>query len=285
MTLDWKKFSCKEIEKHFNPRIAVPNFDKYIKEAQQKAKLARKKLPNNLDVPYGNHPLEKLDIFSKNNLQNAPVHIFIHGGYWRALDKSDHSHLALPFVKKNCIYFSLNYGLCPEVKLSEISKQIFKAIRWVYNNCEKYGGNKKNINISGHSAGAHLCAILTNYKWNKIKLPENIIKSAFLISGIYEPEVVLKLSLNKEIKLNKKEALANTPIPIHKIKSNIFLSAGDSEPQAWIEQTKKYANILIKNNNSVNFKLLKKQNHFSILNLLSNPNTTYTKRMVEITKY
>ena len=176
MTLDWEKFSNKEIEKHFNPRIAVPNFDKYIKEAQKKAELARKKLPKSLDIPYGNHPLEKLDIFSKKHIQNAPVHIFIHGGYWRALDKADHSHLATPFVEQNCIYFSINYGLCPSIKLSEIKNQVFGAITWIYNNCRKFGGNPNNINISGHSAGAHLCAILTNFSWDTMNIPKDIIK-------------------------------------------------------------------------------------------------------------
>tara|TARA_B100000686_G_scaffold309473_1_gene351425 strand:+ start:6132 stop:6992 length:861 start_codon:yes stop_codon:yes gene_type:complete len=284
MSLNWKNFSKKDIEKHFNPRVAVPDFSKYIEDAQKKAKSARNILSSDLDIPYGKHPLQKLDIFYNKNLKNAPVHIFIHGGYWRALDKFDHSHLAAPFVKENCIYFSLNYGLCPSIKLSEIKNQIFEAIIWIYKNCSKYGGNPNNINISGHSAGAHLCAILTNFKWETINMPKNIIKSAFLISGIYEPEVVLKLSLNDEIGLTKKEASTNTPIPTKKITTHMFLSVGDSEPLAWIEQTKKYTKMLLEKDNSVNFKLLKNQNHFSILNLLSDPNTIYTKRMIEITK-
>ena len=285
MTLDWKNFSNKEIENHFNPRIAVPDFSKYIEEAQVKAKSARNILNNILNISYGKHPLQKLDIFCNKNLINAPVHIFIHGGYWRALDKADHSHLAIPFVKENCVYISINYGLCPLVKLSEIKNQVFEAMDWIYKNCSKFGGNPNNINISGHSAGAHLCAILTNFKWETINMPKNIIKSAFLISGIYEPEVVLKLSLNDEIGLNQKEASTNTPTPTEKISTNMFLSVGDSEPLAWIEQTKKYTQMLLEKNNSINFKLLKNQNHFSILNLLSDSNATYTKRMINITRH
>ena len=283
MTLDWKKFSRKELEKHFNPRIAVPNFEKYIIEAQQKAALTRKSLPNQLDISYGKHHLQKLDIFCKKNLNNAPVHIFIHGGYWRALDKFDHSHLAEPFVNRDCLYISVNYGLCPNVTLTNISKHIKESILWIYKNCKKYGGNPKNINISGHSAGAHLSAMMVNFNWEKINLPKNIIKSAFLISGIYEPEVVLKLSLNKEIGLTKKEAVNNTPLPSQKYSTKMFLSVGENEPDAWIEQTKIYSKLLIDNNNTTDFLLLKNQNHFSILNILSDSNSKYTNRIIEVT--
>ena len=77
-------------------------------------------------------------IFGKKTLKNASVHIFIHGGYWRALDKSDHSQLANPFVENNILYFSINHDLCPAVTLSEIIQQVNSAIIWIYNNCKNY---------------------------------------------------------------------------------------------------------------------------------------------------
>ncbi len=282
MSLNWKNFTTDQIERHFNPRIAVPNFEKYIVEAQQKAKSTRVKYSNYIDIPYGEHELQKLDIFCKSKLKNAPVHIFIHGGYWRALDKSDHSHLAEPFINNNCLYISINYGLCPYVRLTEITKQIKELLIWVYKNCHIYGGNPNNINISGHSAGAHLAAMILNSNWEKLNLPANIIKSAFLVSGIYEPEVVLKLSLNKDIGLTKEEANNNTPVPCS-YSTKLFLSVGDKEPNAWIEQTKRYSKLLIDHDNIVNFTLLKSQNHFSILNILSDSNSKYVNRMIEVT--
>ena len=125
--------------------------------------------------------------------------------------------------------------------------------------------------------------MMFNFNWKKINLPLNIIKSAFLISGIYEPEVVLKLSLNEEIGLTKNEAISNTPIPTQNYLSKLFLSVGKNEPGAWIQQTKTYSKLLIDNNNTVNFSLLKNQNHFSILNILSDNKSKYTNRMIEVT--
>ena len=282
--LDWRNLSADELESNFNPRIAVPDFASYLEEAQKKASEARKYIPGKIDISYGSHPIQKLDAFYKDKLNNAPIHIFFHGGYWRALDKSDHSHLAIPFVENDCLYFCVNYALCPSVTLSEIYSQVYSSIEWIYKNCSKYGGDPEQITVSGHSAGAHLCALLINENWTKNNLPQNIIKSAFLISGIFEPEVVLKLSLNKEIQLNKQEAINNTPQPKSNIQSNIFISAGDKEPPAWIDQSKKYANKSIEKNNSVSFELLKNHNHFSMLNLLSDPDSLYTKKMVTFTK-
>ena len=142
------------------------------------------------------------NIFGKKTLKNACVHIFIHGGYWRALDKSDHSQLANPFVENNILYFSINHDLCPAVTLSEIIQQVISAIIWIYNNCKNYGCDKNKITISGHSAGAHLCAMLLGNSWKDDSLPKDVIKGAALISGIYQPEIVLKLSVNQEIKLS-----------------------------------------------------------------------------------
>ena len=123
--LDWRNLSSDELESNFNPRIAVPDFASYLEEAQKKASEARKYIPGKIDISYGSHPIQKLDAFYKDKLNNAPIHIFFHGGYWRALDKSDHSHLAIPFVENDCLYFCGNYALCPSVTLSEIYSQVY----------------------------------------------------------------------------------------------------------------------------------------------------------------
>ena len=162
MNFNWKNLSKKELENNYNPRKAVADFSKYILEYKSLGQKTREEIPSIIDVSYGGTPLQKLDIFGKKNLNNANVHIFIHGGYWRALDKSDHSQLAIPFVNNDLLYFSINHELCPHVTLSEIVQQIISAIIWVYKNCKRYGGNPNKITISGHSAGAHLCSMAIN---------------------------------------------------------------------------------------------------------------------------
>lgn len=284
MSIDWQKLSLNELEKNYNPREAVSNFTQYIEDYKILAKKTRQELPCILDINYADSSLQKLDIFRKKNLKDASVHIFIHGGYWRALDKSDHSQLAKPFVENDIIYFSINHDLCPNVSLSEIVKQVTSAIIWIYNNCSKYGGNKNKITISGHSAGAHLCAMMLNIKWEDYNVPANIIKGAALISGIYEPELVLNLSVNEEIKLSKKEAINNTPkcpkehIPI------ILTCVGKLEPEGWIEQTRLFTKKIINKCNYLDFSILEDENHFSMMISFSNPENKFVKKIINMAK-
>ena len=129
--------------------------------------------------------------------------------------------------------------------LSEIVTQITSAIIWVHKNCKKYGGNPNKITISGHSAGAHLCSMAINTDWRKFNIPNDIIKGAVLISGIYEPEIVLNLSVNEEIKLSKKEALKNTPSTLKINVPHIITCVGGNETKGWIDQTKRYTKKII----------------------------------------
>ena len=240
MNFNWKNLSKKELENNYNPRNAVADFSKYILEYKSLGQKSREELPGMIDVSYGGTPLQKLDIFGNKKLDNANVHIFIHGGYWRALDKSDHSQLAIPFVNEDLLYFSINHELCPNVTLSEIVEQIISAIIWVYKNCKKYGGNPNKITISGHSAGAHLCSMAINTEWSKFNIPNDVIKGTVLISGIYEPEIVLNLSVNEEINLSKKEALKNTPSFLNINNPHILTCVGNGETKGWIDQRKIY---------------------------------------------
>ena len=175
MHFNWKKLSINDLEKNYNPREAVFNFSDYIEKYKTLGKEFRKNFLH-FRCKLWRYSLQKLDIFGKKTLKNASVHIFIHGGYWRALDKSDHSQLANPFVENNILYFSINHDLCPAVTLSEIIQQVNSAIIWIYNNCKNYGGDKNKITISGHSAGAHLCAMILENNWKNYYLPQILLK-------------------------------------------------------------------------------------------------------------
>ena len=284
MKFNWKKLTINELEKNFNPRKAVSNFSDYIEEYKILGKESRKNIPCILDISYGNNPLQKLDVFGEKSLKNANVHIFIHGGYWRALDKSDHSQLAKPFVENNILYFSINHELCPTVTLSEIVKQVTEAIVWIYNNCKKFGGNKNKITISGHSAGAHLCAMIMENNWDKYNIPKNVIKGAALISGIYQPELVLNLSVNKEIKLSKKEAINNTPKSPKENIPVILTCVGEKEPEGWKEQTKLFSKNIIDSCNCLDFSILENENHFSMMISFSNSEHKFVKKIINMAK-
>ena len=180
------------LDKLYNNRLLVPECMEILQRWTQDSAAVRQSINCKLDVAYGSDGKEKLDIYpcaAKPN-KRAPVLIFIHGGYWRSLDKADQSFLAPAFTKQGSCVVIPNYSLCPAVTVSDIVLQLVKAVAWVYKNIDKYGGDPNRITVAGHSAGGHLVAMLLSCLWPKFDktLPTDVVKSAMSISGLFEME-------------------------------------------------------------------------------------------------
>src|SRR3569623_3214159 len=94
------------------------------------------------DVRYGPGPNEHLDLFRPERGDKAPVLVFIHGGYWRALDKKDHSFVAPPFTKAGACVVVPNYALCPAVTITDIVMQLVRALAWTRRHIGEHGGDR-----------------------------------------------------------------------------------------------------------------------------------------------
>jgi arylformamidase len=153
----------------YNNRALVPDFETHFSRWIEGSQSARASLKCQLDIVYGDGPNETLDIFPAKN-PNAPVVFFIHGGYWRSLDKSDHSFVAPALHDMDVCVVVVNYALCPGTKelpitIPDIAVQMTKALAWTWRNIAQYGGNPKNVMVGGHSAGGHLAAMLLACDW------------------------------------------------------------------------------------------------------------------------
>ena len=277
--LSWKKLNKKEKELYLNPKNSVKNYLSLQALATKEAKNFRKiHLNSILNLSYGNSLKQKLDIFIPKNAKNLPIQIYFHGGYWIARDKFDHSHLAKPALKNNIIHVSMNYELCPEVKLDKIVKQTQNSMIWIFKNIKKYGGNPYNINLVGHSAGAHLVSMILTKKYN-IATP--FIKTATLISGIYQPEITKYLTINSIIKIDNNVAKL-TNVYNYKIKNHakVFVIVGNKEPKAWIMLSKDILGWLDENKVKYKFLLAKNLNHFTMVKALSKINSEVSKSTI-----
>ncbi len=278
--LSWKKLSAKNKENYLNPKKAVIDHPKLQLLATKKAEQYREKYKYSyINIPYGRRKKQKLDIFVPKNFKNCAVQVYFHGGYWIARDKFDHSHLAKPAVENKIIHVSVNYDLCPEVTLNIIVKEAQECVEWIFKNIKTYGGNPNNINLVGHSAGAHLVAMILTKKYTK--LPSNIIKSAVLISGIYQPEITRYISINSIIKLSKKNAEKTNVYNYNIInKTKALVVVGSLEPAAWISLSKNILKWLDLNKVEYNFLLAKNLNHFTIIRELSIKNSKIAKKVI-----
>ncbi|RYF53749.1 MAG: alpha/beta hydrolase [Comamonadaceae bacterium] len=171
------------LDRMYNNRARVPEHPAYFKRWAQDSETVRATASVALDMRYGDGENETLDVFHANR-PNAPVMLFIHGGYWRSLDKSDHSFLAPAFTGEGACVVVPNYALCPgtpaqPVTIPHIALQMVKALDWVRRHIADHGGDPRRMTVVGHSAGGHLAAML-------LGLPERAPRNALSLSGLYD---------------------------------------------------------------------------------------------------
>ena len=200
-------------DRMYNNRALVPDFADHLKRWTDQSKTARKLLGGLTDISYGAGPNETLDIFPAN-AANAPVMVFLHGGYWRALDKSDQSFIAPSFTSEGVCVVVPNYALCPAVSIPEIVMQMVKALAWVWRYIHEWGGDARRIHVVGHSAGGQLAAMLLACEWQRYAddLPADLVKSGLSVSGLFELESVMRSPmLQSDLRLDDAQVVRCSP--------------------------------------------------------------------------
>ena len=261
------------LDSMYNNRTLVPDYASYFERWIETSKAARASQPCTLDVAYGKSAGEMLDIFP-TDIKNAPVVVFIHGGYWRSLDKSDHSFVAPAFTKQGVCVAVVNYDLCPAVTIPEITMQMVRALAWVYRNIAQHGGNPKRITVVGHSAGGHLAAMMLACVWKAYAadLPVDLVKNALSISGLYDLEPLRHAP-------NVKDSLKLTPAQVRKAspallpaprKGVLYSVAGGSESAEFLRHNQLIQKAWGKKTVPV-CEELPGLHHFSVLDALVEP--------------
>ena len=229
----YKGFRPDEMEYQYNPRESVPEYPELAKIRAAQAKKVRETAKSWLNVSYGRSPREMLDIYAADK-PGGPVLVYIHGGYWRSGSKDDNCNFAPTFTKRGATVVLVEYDLCPQVTVTDIVRQTRSAIAWVCKNIMRYSGDPSRIHISGHSAGGHLTAMALAHDWTKEDLPQDCIKGAVATSGVFDLDMVMKISVQEQVKLTPEAAKLNSPF-LHppKVKCPLVVAVGSAEPKGW----------------------------------------------------
>jgi arylformamidase len=179
------------LDSQYNNRALVPDHAQHLSAWAEASARVRQQAPAGLDLPYGDQPSARLDVFAPARRRSdslAPVLVFVHGGYWRSLDKADHSFLAPAFTAHGACVVVPNYALCPAVTIPEIALQMTQALAWVWRHIRDWGGDPGRIVVAGHSAGGHLAAMLLACHWPRVApdLPPGLVQGALSISGLHD---------------------------------------------------------------------------------------------------
>jgi arylformamidase len=262
------------LDAQYNNRARVADAMTHLAQWAEASALARERSARKLQgVRYGDGPSETLDVFPAA-MPNAPVLIYIHGGYWRALDKSDFSFVAPSFVADGAMVVVPNYALCPAVSIEDIALQMVKAVAWTWHHAAAHGGNPERIAIVGHSAGAHLAAMLLSCRWKQVDeaLPLYPLTGALAISGLYDLEPVRRTEfLQGDLKLTPAQVNRLSPAFFPRPKGGkLYAAVGADESDEFIRH-----NQLIRDQWGPTAvpvcETVPGKNHFSVLKSLVDP--------------
>lgn len=230
------RLTADEVERGYNNRAAVPDHPQWFERWARASREARERYAPKLDLRYGPGPLETLDLFLPVGKPRGTL-MFVHGGYWRALDKSDHSFVAGPFVEEGIAVAVQNYDLCPQVTIATIVDETRRCVAWLAREGAKHGANPTNIVVAGHSAGGHLAAMMLATPSSGFGLERHPVAGAVSLSGVHDLAPMVQFSFNADFRLDDAEAARLSPalLPVAS-RAPILAAVGADETSEFLRQ-------------------------------------------------
>ena len=231
-------YTAEFVERGYNNRAAVLDHPRWLAHFPEASAKARAALAPKLDLRFGPGPKETLDLFLPAARAKGTF-LFLHGGYWRMLDKSDFSFVAPPFVARGYAVAVANYDLCPDVSIAAIVDEARRAVAWLAREGAAHGANPDRIVVGGHSAGGHLAAMLFMTDWAALGLARDPIAGAVSLSGVHVLAPMVQFSFNADFKLDTADAARLSPVfMMPRSRVPLVLAVGADETSEFIRQTR-----------------------------------------------
>jgi arylformamidase len=264
-----------DYEAEYNNRARVPEHPALIAGWARDAQAWRESQGFHT-ISYGPGARHTIDVFPSRN-EGAMV-VFIHGGYWQALDGSFFSHLAAGLNAHGVSVAIPSYDLCPQVSIEDIIAQMRMAARAL-------APLSGRLVISGHSAGGHLAACLMATDWRSVDpaLPQHLVKAAYAISGLFDLGPLLKTSINNALQLDEAAARRLSPVfwqpPAH---GTLDAVVGGNESAEYFRQSRMIVDAWGQAGIETRFKEVPGANHFTAIAPLADPDSPMTQRLLEL---
>ncbi len=272
------------LDQEYDNRGKVKDYQSYLDTYTQASAEARQTLACQCDIAYGDATGEHLDIFQPaDSNRTGTAMIFVHGGYWRALSKNEHSFVAQGLTAHGVTTVVIDYDLMPAVRMDELVRQCRAAVAWTFEHAAELGVDRKKIYVSGHSAGGHLTAMVAATDWQAFAgLPSDTVKACCGLSGLYDLEPIRLCFLNDDLAMDESEAARNSPMATMPTSAPPMLAlVGSDEGPEYLRQSNGLAAAWSKGGHDCEAQMLDGLNHFSIAHQMANPESQVTKILLK----
>lgn len=228
-----------------------------------------------MNVPYGAGSRERLDLFFPPHInQPTPIHLFVHGGYWRSGAREDYAFVAETIIRAGAIAALLEYELVPRARPADQIASLRRAAAWLAANAASFGGDADQISASGHSAGATLCCFLTARSEGETSTGGPPLRAMVLASGIYDLAPIAQSFLQAELQLTPDEIRRWSPLTARcDPATRVVLAVGQRETAPFHEQQTAFAISLATQGSRAEVHMLPGLDHMSIVRELGRPGT------------
>jgi arylformamidase len=267
-----------DYEVEYNNRARVPENPALMAGwARDAAAYREERAPRS--ISYGPSARNRIDFFAGDG--QGPIVVFIHGGYWQALDASSFSHCARGLNAHGIDVAVPSYDLCPQVSVDTIIQQMRAAAREL----ARLG---RPLVISGHSAGGHLAACLLATDWRALdtSLPSELVISVYAISGLFDLVPLVGTSINKALQLDMASARAASPLfwkpPDH---GSLDAVVGGHESGEYLRQSRSMTESWAKAGLSTRYGTIADANHFTAIAPLADPGSPMVLRLKQLARH
>jgi arylformamidase len=270
-----------DLEAEYNNRARVPEHAQIHDQMDRDATAYRAASPQAvLGLSYGPTARQIIDIFPATTGGQAPLALFIHGGYWRSRDPSSYSHLAANLNKNGIDVAIAGYDLCPQVTVATIIEQMRAACLFLWRK------RKQHMMVFGHSAGGHLTACMVATEWKKFasEAPADLVPCGYAISGVFDLTPLTKVSMNDDLRLSEAEARNVSPLFWTVPPGRVFDAVvGGAESDEFRRQSRIIADGW-RGKAQTRSEEIAGANHFTVVDPLSDPNSPMVARLTALAK-
>ncbi|HEX4041972.1 MAG TPA: alpha/beta hydrolase [Xanthobacteraceae bacterium] len=272
-----------DYETEYNNRARVPEhpeiFARWTRDAELFRAEALKDGRAELGLSYGDTPRQTVDLFLPKSGAEAPLAMFIHGGWWRSLDPSFYSHVARGPNARGVAVAVVGYDLCPNVSVADIIGQMRRACAYLW---QRYS---RRMLVYGHSAGGHLAAAMVATDWPSLypKAPADLVPAGYSVSGVFDLTPLIGISVNQDLRLDAATVRDVSPV-FWPVKSERIFDAvvGGLESNEFKRQSQMIVQAWGQSGASTRYQEIAGTNHFTVIELLADAQSAMTARVAEL---